>query len=84
MSAPVKLRLTLDVTYDPADTPVHELTDMLGGICSIAAADGLMSRYTTATVAQWSYKVEVVPLDEKPHALSTTAHREDAHFADGW
>ena len=54
----LKLRLVLDVDYDPNGVGKDELEGMLYSIADHAANVGLMSGETPATVNMWQARVE--------------------------
>ena len=56
----IHLRLTLDVTYDPASVDVATLKSLLEDLPRRAAGEGLMSGYSDATVDEWNAEVEEV------------------------
>lgn len=64
MNDKVKVRLILDVEYDPNGVPPQVLRDMLEYIPQMAASNGLMSGDTEAEVATWvarTVEVEELP-----------------------
>lgn len=68
MSKTLKLRLTLDVEYNPNGVPPVIFKDMLETLARKAASDGLMTGDTEATVKEWDATVVVVP--ETPENLA--------------
>lgn len=61
MSKKVKLRLIVDVEYDPEGVPTRVLRDMLEYIPQMASSNGMMTGDTEATVDTWSMRtVEVL------------------------
>ena len=54
----IKLRLVLDVDYEPGSTSKEELEAMLKDIPNYAAGVGLMSGETDAEVDSWHARVE--------------------------
>jgi hypothetical protein len=54
----VKMRLTLDVSYQPNGVSAEALADLLRAIADSAAGDGLMTGETEAEVDTWECKVQ--------------------------
>lgn len=56
----IKLRLVLDVEYDPQGETPESLSEMLADIAKRAASNGQMTGDTPAEVDEWRFKVEDV------------------------
>ena len=56
----VKLRLTLDITYDLNGVDDGVMRENMKDIANRAAGDGLMTGETAATVDEWTAKVEKI------------------------
>ena len=60
MSKQVKLRLTLDITYDLNGVEEGCMREHMKDIARVAAGNGLMTGETPATVDEWTAKVEKI------------------------
>ena len=58
MAKKIKLRLILDVDYNPNGVSRDYLENLLDGIAQSAASDGLMTGETEAEVVSWNATVE--------------------------
>lgn len=56
----VKLRLTIEVEYDPGTTATQTLKGRLFDIADTAAGDGLMTVGTSAEVVSWNSNVDEI------------------------
>lgn len=74
MNNQIKLRLILDVTYDPNGTDIETLKDMLADVADRAANDGLLTGSTSAEVDAWNCDVKVDLSNIRSAKLGTPEH----------
>lgn len=72
----MKIRLTIDVTYDTNDTCTSALIDLLEDAATHLAENGLFTGERAATVETWNSSTQVIMQD------STSRHSDEEHKAD--